>query len=267
MWIYAVDGLFIQPQLVESMLFPQGTRYSVMVQLNQTPGNYTMRVASSGLNQKVSGYGYISYSTKGQYNKSQPPVAVQPFIDYGGSNTTANVIAFNSALAAPLISNAPSPTVDVTHFLTLSRVLDAYVWALNGSSFGPPLELVTPLLFDPSSAISSLSITTKNGSWVDIVLMMSGLQPSHPIHKHSNKAYVIGQGLGPFSWSSTAEAMAAQPESFNLVNPPVVDTFYTPATLGTGSWMVVRYNGTFAHVSNKVKSSRNTVRICIQSSY
>jgi len=216
-----------------------------MVELNQTPGNYTLRVASSGLNQKVSGYGYISYHIDGHDGGAEPPADVQPFIDYGGVNTTADVIPFNSNIASPLIPDAPSPTADVTHLLTLGRVLDAYVWSMNGSAFGNPLELVTPLLFDPASAIPGLSISSKNGTWVDLILTLSGSQPSHPIHKHSNRAYVIGQGIGPFNWLSTAEAVAAQPESFNLVDPPIVDTFYTPATIGTGSWIIVRYHGKF----------------------
>lgn len=253
MWVYAVDGLFVEPQRVESIVFPQGTRYSVMVQLNQSPGNYTLRVASSGLNQKVSGYGYISYDVGGRHSAFNPPVDVQPFIDYGGTNTTANITSFNSGAASPLAPDTPSPTADVSHFLSLNRIMDAYVWSLNGSNFGPPLELVTPLLFDPTTAIPNLSISTKNGTWVDLIMTMSGVQPPHPIHKHSNKAYVIGQGVGPFTWSSTVEAMAAQPENFNLINPPVLDTFYTPATLGTGSWIIVRYHGMSPHLP-KIKT-------------
>jgi Multicopper oxidase len=45
--------------------------------------------------------------------------------------------------------------------------------------------------------------------------------------------------------------MAIRPESFNLVNSPIVDTFYTPATLGTGSWIIVRYHGILPRLQKK----------------
>lgn len=148
-----------------------------MVQLNQLPGNYTLRAASTGLNQKVSGYGYMSYQVGGRLGGSQPPVNVQPYIDYGGTNTTANVTAFNINVAAPLIPDPPSPTADATHFLALNRLPDAWEWTLNGSLFGSPLELVTPLLFDPDSALPNLAIKSNNNTWVDIVMTLTGLQP------------------------------------------------------------------------------------------
>ncbi|KAH8815504.1 conidial pigment biosynthesis oxidase Arb2/brown2 [Xylogone sp. PMI_703] len=237
MWVYAVDGLFVKPQQVQAMTFPHGVRLSTLIKLDQTPGDYTIRVASSGLNQKVSGFGSISYM-----NGHHKSVNVKPFIDYAGVNTTADVTFFNGALASPFKPDPPSKTVDATHFLALNRVTDAYVWSLNGSSFGPPLERVKPLLFDPKSALPNLAIASNNGTWVDLILTLTGLQPSHPIHKHSNKAYLIGQGVGLFNYSSVAEAITEIPEAFNLENPPVVDTFYTPPTLNTGSWLVIRYH-------------------------
>ncbi|RFU31991.1 hypothetical protein B7463_g4366, partial [Scytalidium lignicola] len=236
MWVYAVDGLFIKPQPVQAMTFPHGSRYSTLIKLDQAPGDYTIRVASSGLNQKVSGFGTLSYD-----NGHRKPINVKPFIDYGGVNTTASVIFFNAALASPFISSPPAQTADVTHFLALNRVADAWVWSLNGSSFGPPLELRKPLLFDPTSAIPNLSILSNNGTWIDLIMVLGGLQPSHPIHKHSNKGYLIGQGVGQFNYSSVVEAMKEIPQFFNLVDPPLVDTYYTPPTLGAGSWQIIRY--------------------------
>lgn len=220
----------------QAITFPHGSRISTLIKLDQKPGDYTIRVASSGLNQKVSGFGTLKYA-----NGFGRQINIPPYIDYAGVNTTANVTFFNSAAAAPFIPSKPSQTVDATHMLGLSRVTDAWVWSLNGSSFGPPLELRTPLLFDPKGAIPNLSILSNNGTWVDLVLTINGLQPSHPIHKHSNKGYLIGQGSGPFNFSTVAEAVTEIPEFFNLENPPLVDTFYTPPSLGTGAWLVIRY--------------------------
>jgi FtsP/CotA-like multicopper oxidase with cupredoxin domain len=60
------------------------------------------------------------------------------------------------------------------------------------------------------------------------------------MHKHFNKFWMIGQGTGNFVWNSVAEAIAAQPASFNLNNPPLRDGFNTPPA-DDGSWMVMRY--------------------------
>jgi hypothetical protein len=72
----------------------------------------------------------------------------------------------------------------------------AWQWALNDNNpFNESLEDITPLLWQPNQlANTGLSITTKNGTWVDLILVATitgGLQPPHPIHKHSNKAHII----------------------------------------------------------------------------
>ena len=67
------------------------------------------------------------------------------------------------------------------------------------------------------------------------------LQPSHPIHKHSNKGYLIGSGPGEWTWSSVEEAGAGNPQYFNLVNPPFRDVFNTRPMLQQTVWVVVRY--------------------------
>ena len=69
--------------------------------------------------------------------------------------------------------------------------------------------------------------------------------PPHPMHKHGNKMYLIGHGEGAFEWASVAEAAEAQPELFNLVDPPRRDAFSTPNAAEGPAWMAVRY-----HVEN-----------------
>jgi hypothetical protein len=78
----------------------------------------------------------------------------------------------------------------------LNRTGTAWQWALNDNNpFNESLEDITPLLWQPNQlANTGLSITTKNGTWVDLILLATitaGLQPPHPIHKHSNKAHII----------------------------------------------------------------------------
>ena len=87
---------------------------------------------------------------------------------------------------------------------------------------------------------------------VDLILQSNPANPRHPVHKHSTPAYIIGQGLGAFNWSSVSEAIVASPTSFNLVDPPLRDGFLTAATSTDFSWTVIRYTApvntvTFMH--------------------
>lgn len=66
-------------------------------------------------------------------------------------------------------------------------------------------------------------------------------QPPHPIHKHSNRYFVIGYGQGSFDYESVEEAMKYIPESFNFKNPQIRDTFPTPRSKKEPSWLAIRY--------------------------
>jgi FtsP/CotA-like multicopper oxidase with cupredoxin domain len=88
---------------------------------------------------------------------------------------------------------------------------------------------------DPMPILSVLQ------SVVDIVLQSDPGSPPHAVHKHGTPAYIIGQGPGAFNWSSVAEAIAASPTSFNLVDPPLRDGFLTATSFMEFSWTVIRY--------------------------
>lgn len=166
-------------------MVPHGSRYSVFVQLDQIPGNYMIRAVSSGLNQKIAGYATLSYGN-GSFSDSKPS------IDYGGSNTTASVRFLDDTNLVPFPAEIPAKA-DVTFKFILQRIENAWTWSLSdgGYPFGSPLELSEPLLWDPKAIDGNLTITTKNGSWVDLVLISMPPGPSHPIHKHGKKAYII----------------------------------------------------------------------------
>jgi hypothetical protein len=90
-----------------------------------------------------------------------------------------------------------------------------------------------PLLFSPNSTAAlnpNLTIRNLNGTWVDIIILtdpgsQNPTQPPHSFHKHSNKFFIIGSGMGDFNYTSVKQAMQAQPWSFNLANPPFRDSF------------------------------------------
>ena len=245
MWVYAVDGHYIQPQLADTISMYNGERYSAMIQLNQPPGDYTIRVANSGADQIISGYGTLSY----KHGKSN--ISSTPYIDYSGVNTSASVIPLDKTFLVPFPSSAPAPTADATYILNLGRYDSNYNWTLSGNaSYGLTQDFNEPLLFNPESPHAlnpNLTIRTNNNTWIDVILQVelspaAPAQPAHPIHKHSNKAYIIGTATGTFNYSDVAEAMKHMPHgTFNLETPPYRDSFTTPSALQGPAWVAFRY--------------------------
>ncbi|KAJ5279857.1 hypothetical protein N7478_005229 [Penicillium angulare] len=244
MYVYEVDGRSVEPQLAHSIPIYNGQRYSVMVRLDQNPGNYTVRIAGNG-NQVISGFATLSYRG-GDENQRQSI----PYITYGGLNTTSSVISLNTTSLPPYPPIQPATYADDFHLLTLGRINSSWEWTLDGTSFLPAnLAEIQPVLFNPQTTelASALKIETKNNTWVDIVFQLAipegtYLQPPHPIHKHSNKAFLIGASQGKFNWSSISDAAKDSPGSFYEV-PTYRDTFVTsPAG---EAWVAIRY-----HVEN-----------------
>ncbi|KAJ6053124.1 uncharacterized protein N7446_009136 [Penicillium canescens] len=61
------------------------------------------------------------------------------------------------------------------------------------------------------------------------------------MHKHPNKAFILGVGPGFFNWSSTEEeAYAERPELLQVENPQMRDTSVANGPTGP-TWMIVRY--------------------------
>lgn len=239
MYLYAVDGAFIEPQLVEAITLYNGARFSVLIKLTDL-GNFPLRVASNTAAQSVFNFAYISYSAPGQV---APTVATSPYTNEVGVNTTADVVYYDQA------AQKAFPPVTVPSFANQTFILDmlvagqTYYWALNNSIYPLDQDTGTPVLLDPMPYIqNNVTLTTLNDSWIDIVFVTATYpQPLHPIHKHGNKMFLIGQDFGPFPYSTVAEAYAAQPQSFNFETPPHRDTLTTLPTQNSQAWMAIRY--------------------------
>lgn len=237
MWVYAIDGRYIEPVEVNAINIPNGNRYSVLVPVNQTSGDYTIRMVSGSNQQILNTTAILHYDTPDQLNRTS-----NPWITLTGGNATADTVFLDDTSVVSYPAIAPSTNVAATYFLTISHFGASYRWTLGNSSFDLELEESQPLLFNQTAIPSDLIIRTDNNTWVDLIIQVdSPAQPAHPIHKHSNKHFAIGQGLGTFTWSSVAEAVQSIPGSFNLVNPPIKDTTATPVADSGPGWLAIRY--------------------------
>ncbi|MCJ1390149.1 hypothetical protein MMC18_003007 [Xylographa bjoerkii] len=244
MWVYAVDGVYIKPQLADTLFLYNGERYSAMVKLNQTPGDYTIRIANNLPDQLISGFATLSYKDGTYMNGSIP------YINYGGNNVSTTVQALDQTLLVPYNEPPPAPTADATYVLNLGRFGANWKWSMNNkTAYNLTQDDNSPLLFNPNSADAlnpDDTIRTKNSTWVDIIMQVNvapenPAQPPHPVHKHSNKAYLIGSGNGVFNYSSVSQAMEYIPGSFNLETASLRDSFVTPAILFGPAWIAIRY--------------------------
>lgn len=245
LWVYAVDGRYIEPVQVNAITVPNGNRYSVLAALNKPVGNYSIRISNVFITQNICATATLSYKSVSQPTASQTAASSIPYINVVGGNTTADVVFFDDYHMNSFPASSPAPTADATYILNVTLNGASYRWALNNTRYDMSLQDSAPLLFDPVNSLphnDNLTITTRNGTWIDLIFVVGPNHPQHPIHKHTNKAYVIGSGVGDFPYSSVAEAMAHIPGSFNLATPPLRDGFTTLSTLdGSMMWLAVRY--------------------------
>ena len=244
MWIYEVDGNYIEPMHVESAAIFNGERYGAMIKLDKPWKDYTIRVPDTQGDQVISGFATMRYIGSDNISPSTP------YINYGGQNTSAEVRVLDIQSIRPYPPvNIPRQADQIVN-LTLGRWGSTYTWTASGSAlYDVMANWDDPILYDINAKrnlAEQVVIETKNGTWVDLILQLGdmpntpAIQAPHVMHKHSNKAFVLGVGPGFFNWSSTEEAAAERPELFQMENPQMRDTFVTNGPTGP-TWMIVRY--------------------------
>lgn len=262
LWVYAVDGHYIDPVRVEVLTVANGDRYSVFVELTN-PGkkdNFGIRVASLALVQLIDTTALLTYTTSEKTDvkrsASQGPftngtdlqLTSIPYTTRAGFPISQNTTVLDHASTTPFPPQfpQPAPSPAQTFFLTTMNVENSYTWALNATPFNHmDLDNAQPLLYSPptlQNGDGNITLVTKNATWIDLIFLVPNLsQPPHPIHKHGNRAFILGAGEGEFTWPDIASAAAEKPELFNLVNPSYRDGFVTPPSALQPTWLAVRY--------------------------
>lgn len=112
LWIYAEDGSFIEPLLVDVVTIFNGQRFSVLIYLRDL-GDYTIRVASTSAYQLMAGQATLSFH---ETNSVAPKLnqVISPYIDDGGVNTTADVVFFEQGDMKAFPASPISQTIDRT---------------------------------------------------------------------------------------------------------------------------------------------------------
>ncbi|KAL8397958.1 hypothetical protein RB594_004612 [Gaeumannomyces avenae] len=259
MYVYAVDGGYIQPQLVQAISVANGDRYSVLIKADRA-GDFAIRVASAAMPQLMSGMATMRVQAanssptrvvardddygdgedggetggKQKLGRQQaPPVPAPtqpaasptstPYINDAGAAASRNVNYFSQQAQCNYPAEPISQNVAQTFKLSMRHDGAAYKWALNDTIYPASADDVpTPILFGPPQTKdeNDVTISTQNNTWIDLVFESAIFpMPPHPVHKHGTHMYLIGQG-----------------------NPPKRDTFQSLVAVGQPAWIAVRYH-------------------------
>ena len=246
-FIFAVDGHYIDPIKADRILVNTGSRISLMIQLDQAPARYTIRVANDYLNQILGGFAELVYDSS-----ENIPTHVEPKMDFAGHPLGDDVHSFISEDSKPFPAVVPARHSDSTFKVVLKKLgrpYGAYEWTMTGKvGYNMSQEhRDPPMLFqDPSqNPDDELILKTSQDDWVDVIMVTAGpFSQAHPMHKHGNRIFLLGSGMGNFEWDTVDEAIPHLPEgTFNFEDPPYLDTFNTVEIEGEAddTWTVIRY--------------------------
>jgi len=275
MTVVRADGTYVEPVEVSSLEVNVGQRYSVLVTADQAPDmSYWATVTGP---RGLMGYSYLQYdgSAPPDGNYTTPTLVEDgPAIDkmlfsknvqahpnpdiLAGDVTPArsSVIVTAQALHPPSgqelytsnnVSNslhAPVPLVTLA-YESLKKP-NAKAWPETDIPGTVEIPDLAPVIWNFSATPRDAGVTlvsedhglavfkAVHGDVIDMVFQNTvgsrGMAGSHAWHLHGHQMYVIGQGSGTFDPDS-------DPDSYNLVNPVLRDTF----SVWNFGWTAIRF--------------------------
>merc|ERR1712093_785967 len=152
MYVYAADGLFVNLQEVKVLHMAVGQRYSVMIKLNQMPGDYSLRFATfptGDMRQVLEGQAVVHYSNSSMMNGTMSTLynASSIWTLVNGS-AKGDVTQLDPAMLAPFDGNKPPfKEADFTKGFQISQT-GIVEWVVDKYPYS---EAKVPILFGNSS--------------------------------------------------------------------------------------------------------------------
>lgn len=250
MQVMTSDFIPIKPYYTEWLLIAIGQRYDVVINANQTAGNYWFRanVATDCLSanknnaRAIWSYDTITAGTPTSNSYTQPSVCTEP---------TNLAPYWKQPVPTGSFANKPM-NVNFTRAKLYENGDTLTVWAINTSSINVAWEnpTISYLMDGNTSYPNKLNVvpTVNEGAWnYWLIQAVQGLAPvPHPMRKslrnlpstnamltnlpdlHGHDYFVIGQGRGVYDPSTAV---------LNWNTPPRRDT----ATLPGGGWLAIAF--------------------------
>lgn len=226
MTVIAMDLVPIVPYTTDVIKLSIGQRYDVIVEANQTPGDYWMRLDPL--------YGVFSEGgpTCGSPNLMSGNIRAQ--VHYNGSCGTPTSLPWQHdnlcvdedlANLVPWVPiNAGAADIQDLEDVVISSVngTNVFRWYLSGTYFQATYSQPTLLdVYQNSPQIGTLgplAVTLpRENEWVYIIIE-SPIPMPHPMHLHGHDFYILGTG----------ENQKYVDQELNLINPPRRDVANMP---------------------------------------
>ncbi|KNA11344.1 hypothetical protein SOVF_136100 [Spinacia oleracea] len=274
--IVEADGAYTKPLTVSQVMLGPGQTINALVTTNQQPGKYSISVgpymsARNVTFQNISSIAYFQYSGYSSNNFPLSYAQLPSFNDTLVINTVMDGLRSLGPVNVPreidtplfitiginvqkCTSRTPSQNCkginggvmaasmnNVSFIKPNISLLEAYYEKINGHytedfpDFPQKVydfvnQAPNDIPHDTQSIIGTRTKVIEYGSRVQIILQDTGTvtTENHPIHLHGHSFYVVGYGAGNYS---------PQAASFNLVDPPYLNTIGVPS----GGWAAIRF--------------------------
>ncbi|KAH8671282.1 multicopper oxidase [Xylariales sp. PMI_506] len=223
--VISADLVPIVPYTAEYVNVGIGQRYDVIVNADQTEGNYWMRAipqtACSSTNENL-------LDIKGIWNYDavdvEDPTTKMWLYDDSCTDETANLVPY-------LALDAGDEDIESIFDVGLDLTTGLFRWTINSNVFLS--DWSNPTLLEVTQSVTSfaveeqVNVINETDSWVYFIIE-SAVALDHPIHLHGHDFYVLAQ---------EASATWAEGNTLNTVNPPRRDVAMLPA----GGYLVLAY--------------------------
>eukprot|EP01024_Parvocaulis_polyphysoides_P038918 TRINITY_DN3513_c0_g2_i10.p1 TRINITY_DN3513_c0_g2~~TRINITY_DN3513_c0_g2_i10.p1 ORF type:complete len:585 (-),score=72.36 TRINITY_DN3513_c0_g2_i10:612-2366(-) len=248
MTVVRVDGELVEPFEVDSIDLNSGERYDVVVEMNQPNGVYWIQVETR-FRALVKGWALLKYEDASvfQIPSVENPIGLENLqenpLPLNGREWDPNMLKGLEILEGDMAALYPSRTLFLgsdSKWMKNDREKLQAQWALSlnqpQNQSVPYENSVSPLLYmlyqercdliDPNVLmwpnVCNGEESLQAGEVIDIVIQSypiagSGKVDQHPWHLHGYSFYVLGHGVGEFSYEQNGEEL-------NLVNPVQRDT-------------------------------------------
>lgn len=261
-YVVAIDGVFVTPRKVHSILIPVGSRYTICFRTepfkHQNPQlPFAMHFAAAHTPQFIEAVAFLVYGTEDLFEEADFSASVNPSTYRNGEvfqrldsrlthRSLRSVWPQHLEPLDPQYVFQPGPNADVTfHFLLHMFDRVQFTMFRNRAQIDHAFETSRPLLHcwrdgdlqRSTSLPAILQPPIRLGQVVDLIVQ-NHKHINHPVHLHGHLVHVISfSHKEHFPYESVQDAIDDDYANLNLINPPCLDVVMIPV----GGHAVLRF--------------------------